>query len=384
MFCTKRIIVICGVVLATAAFAFADETPNLDAGGVYRGTSSSQGDAEEAEQIESLRGTWICVESFYKGQRVDGYVGVRAVFDGNNMTWIFPKANGADHRQVCRFEIDASRNPKHFDWYPADKPKSRALRLYTIEDGNLYMATNLSSKVRPSSFDDTLWTFRCRKFQSGKTSPVRSAATTVTLAKPVVSCGTVIDPDGDCSFRDNNGDITISVPRGEHELWYGARKSQKRFNAPRVMREIEGDFVAQVKVTGNWQPNNTSYARAAGLVVWDSPKQYLRHERCHFIHSGTGEHACFKAPVYDVNYRRVSDANAGSNAHYQGTSTWLLMQRKGQTIHTWIKHERGSDWQHTGSVTTQFPRRVQVGIDAINRSSTEFTVLFEDLRITER
>ncbi len=81
------------------------------------------------KELEVLRGTRICVESLLDGKRVDNFVGVRAVFDGDNMTWIFPRDNGQDFRQECKFEISSSRNPKRFDWYTVDNPKTTKLRL---------------------------------------------------------------------------------------------------------------------------------------------------------------------------------------------------------------------------------------------------------------
>lgn len=359
--------------LLAVSFTLADDqTPDINAT-----TPSTTRRADKAAEIEALRGTWICVESAKDGEPVDRYVGVRAVFDGNNMTWIYPAANGQDRRQACRVDIDVTKNPKHFDWYPLEKPESRALRLYKIEDGMLYMATNLSSTVRPKSFADAAWTFRCRKLQT------RQASSSVEDSKSAVSWGKIIDPDGDCTFRQENEKLTISVPSGEHEIWYGNKKPEKRFNAPRVLREVKGDFAARVKVSANWQLASGGYARAAGLVVWDSEKQYLRHERCQFIHSSTGKHACFTTPLYDRNEQRVNDAKAGAASFYQGDTTWLHMERKGQIIHTWVSHN-GKDWQHTGTITSQFPRSIQIGVDALNRSNSEFVAVFEDLSISQK
>lgn len=152
---------LCCVCLAIST-AFA-EPPS-----VIRSASNSRTNVNR--ELEALRGTWLCVEALRDGKRVDNFVGVRAVFDGNNMTWIFPRDNGQDFRQQCKFEIDVDQNPRHFDWHAVDKPKERKLRLYKIEDGMLYWATNISTSNRPSSFDDSTWVFRCRKMKSNSAS----------------------------------------------------------------------------------------------------------------------------------------------------------------------------------------------------------------------
>jgi S1-C subfamily serine protease len=61
--------------------------------------------------------------------------------------------------------------------------------------------------------------------------------------------GTVIDPDKDCKITPNDKRLTIEIPGKLHELDYDGGLT----NAPRVMREVEGDFVATVKVTGDFK-----------------------------------------------------------------------------------------------------------------------------------
>lgn len=79
-------------------------------------TSISCVSADEAADIDALRGTWLCVESFKNGQRSDGDVGVRVVFREKDMTWIFPRADG-DRHQARKFTIDVHADPKHLDWF---------------------------------------------------------------------------------------------------------------------------------------------------------------------------------------------------------------------------------------------------------------------------
>src|SRR4051794_6272305 len=60
-----------------------------------------------------------------------------------------------------------------------------------------------------------------------------------------------VDPSGDCRF-DRDGDrLTISVPGKGHELNY-----ERPMTAPQLLRDVEGDFDVQVRVTATFLPVN--------------------------------------------------------------------------------------------------------------------------------
>jgi type 1 fimbria pilin len=56
--------------------------------------------------------------------------------------------------------------------------------------------------------------------------------------------GDVVDPSKDCEFKPDGNRLTIVVPGTKHDLSIETGD----ITAPRVLREIEGDFIAQVKV----------------------------------------------------------------------------------------------------------------------------------------
>ena len=55
--------------------------------------------------------------------------------------------------------------------------------------------------------------------------------------------GEVIDPDGDCELKLQAGDLVCDVPGTLHDLNIDIEKN----NAPRVVRVVDGDFVATVQ-----------------------------------------------------------------------------------------------------------------------------------------
>src|SRR5689334_10325794 len=76
-----------------------------------------------------------------------------------------------------------------------------------------------------------------------------------------------VDPDGDCLFHRHGDVLALTVPGKAHLL------NAKRKNAPRLLRDVEGDFVAQVRVSGAFQPvlgdEDESPFQAAGLFLLD-------------------------------------------------------------------------------------------------------------------
>src|SRR5438309_1058286 len=71
--------------------------------------------------------------------------------------------------------------------------------------------------------------------------------------KEIKGWGKVTDPDGDCTFKEDKGKLTITVPAGFHGL-----HPKRAMNAPRVLREVEGDFTATVKVTCALKPGKAA------------------------------------------------------------------------------------------------------------------------------
>jgi uncharacterized protein (TIGR03067 family) len=330
----------------------------------------------QAIDKQMLRAAWVCVATLKDGRPVDDYVGVRAVIEGDDLIWYFPQSDGSVREQKNKFRIDPSQEPKHFDWWKTDNPQSIDWRIYDIQGDVLRMATNLDGKTRPETFDSARWQFTVQRVQA-QPAPKKTAE--------IPGWGTFIDPDGTCSFRNQDGKLTLTIPAGQYDFWYGEADAARRYNAPRVLQQVEGDFSIQVKVTADWSPKPALPSGrcfyAAGLIVYDSQHQYLRLERCYFIHRRTGTLHCFAAPLYDLNEkRRVAERVAGAD-YFAGRSTWLRVQRVGQRVGTSISHD-GLNWTQKGVLTTVFPNKVKIGVLALNGSASDFVAEFDDLKVS--
>jgi hypothetical protein len=71
--------------------------------------------------------------------------------------------------------------------------------------------------------------------------------------------GHPIDPDKDCKITRNNGVLTIEMPGGDHDY----DTARERLNAPRLVRELEGDFEIQVRIRIDSLPSAKSNAKDA-------------------------------------------------------------------------------------------------------------------------
>src|SRR5947209_3073819 len=59
-----------------------------------------------------------------------------------------------------------------------------------------------------------------------------------------------VNPGGRCRFDRTGDKLTLTVPGRGH----GLDVSNGRLNAPRLLRDLRGDFVVQVRVGGDFRP----------------------------------------------------------------------------------------------------------------------------------
>src|SRR5438876_465559 len=72
-----------------------------------------------------------------------------------------------------------------------------------------------------------------------------------------------VDPSRDCRFDYDGEKLTITVPGKNH----GLDVMGNRLNAPHLLREVQGDFVVQVRVRGAFAPTGHEGYHRAGLLL---------------------------------------------------------------------------------------------------------------------
>jgi regulation of enolase protein 1 (concanavalin A-like superfamily) len=184
-----------------------------------------------------------------------------------------------------------------------------------------------------------------------------------------------IDPDKDCKFKREKGGLVIAVPGKDHDL--GVERG--RMNAPRLLRDVEGDFVAEVRVGGKFAPSDNSTATervswlGAGLVLMASEKTYVRLERAALRSD--------KELKAYANWELRQDGKwelAGTSevCPLKGKETWLRLQRKGDKVHGFVT-EDGKKWTELKALELKLPAKVKRGVAAITTSSDPFSPRFD-------
>lgn len=193
---------------------------------------------------------------------------------------------------------------------------------------------------------------------------------------PLADWGRRFDPDGDCTFNVQGGALTIDVPPTPHDLSI----ERVRTNAPRVLREVDGDFRLQVKVCGELRPlaagsipGRLSF-QAGGILLWSDERNYVRFERAAFNQNG-------KITTYVAFEARVDGRpRAGQTLSIPDRDTHLRLERRGKQLRAFVSAD-GKLWRSQQNTDIDLPPKVQVGIAVINAAQQPLRVRFEEFHI---
>jgi regulation of enolase protein 1 (concanavalin A-like superfamily)/phage FluMu protein Com len=192
-----------------------------------------------------------------------------------------------------------------------------------------------------------------------------------------INWGTQDDPDGDCRLTVDGRFAHVDVPGTSHDLDTPPALS----NAPRILRRLEGDFVAEVDVVSNdppstppAPPSRLAY-HGAGLLLCAEDGAFLRLEQAAFVRDG-------QLRNYVLFERHRPGANSDEqNGFHNGGPISLRMERRGKTV---IGSYRTSQSAWTSLPTFDFPAgRASVGVAAVNTASATFHARFENFRVVK-
>jgi regulation of enolase protein 1 (concanavalin A-like superfamily) len=199
--------------------------------------------------------------------------------------------------------------------------------------------------------------------------------------------GKVTDPRGDCDFHAGDSKLVVTIPGTVHDLssefpgWLSMR-------APRVLQEVEGDFVVQVKVSGEFGPRSEPAIPGcgawigAGLLLWDGDKNFLRLECDTWKKSSDGA-AHFYNPLFEHWKDKEPVIKIGASEPWIGVEgTYFRLSRKGHIVSASFSRD-GAVWTLMRSDVLEFPSRINVGVVAINTSKKHFTVEFSEFKLTQ-
>ena len=178
-----------------------------------------------------------------------------------------------------------------------------------------------------------------------------------------------IDPMGDCdhSLDAHPGWLRISIPESSrHDLYSGSHN----FDAPRLVREVNGDFVIETKLS-------TSAARGeGGLLVWKDYRNNVRFERgVHFPNE-----LFFAAHVNGAYMHRARD-------YVKGDPIWLRLERSGSTFRAFYSLD-GAEWHlmaRTYSIASTPPERMVTtdeGMESLKETDLTFQPVTGSVEMT--
>ena len=199
-------------------------------------------------------------------------------------------------------------------------------------------------------------------------------------ARGMDAWGNAVDPDGDCKFEleQSSDKIGIIVPGNTHIL----SAEIGRVNAPRILRDIKGDFDLSVRVAGTSHPGGkattTVYPpyHGAGLLIWQDQENYVRLEIASDIQHGKAR------PYVNFEHRKAGALAISSGIKNGDGSKHLRLRRRGAEIYAAFGPD-GVRWTSFPPLTARLNDRLNVGVVAINSSTKPFTAEFEGFNVLE-
>jgi serine/threonine protein kinase/regulation of enolase protein 1 (concanavalin A-like superfamily) len=193
--------------------------------------------------------------------------------------------------------------------------------------------------------------------------------------------GHAVDPDADCNFEmDASEDkVRIIVPGKTHIL--SAEIGQ--VNAPRILRDIKGDFDLRVRVAGTSRPGGrattTVYSpyHGAGLVIWQDEENYVRLEIAADLQHGKAR------PYVNFEYRKEGVLAVSRGMNNPDGSDQIRLKRRGDEIFASFGPD-GARWNSFPPLTVRLNDRLMVGVTAINSSTKPLAAEFERFDVVER
>jgi regulation of enolase protein 1 (concanavalin A-like superfamily) len=195
---------------------------------------------------------------------------------------------------------------------------------------------------------------------------------------PLGDWGIAINPDNDCKIDDKGKALEISIPNTHHDL----NADNDKLNAPRVVREVTGDFSITVRVTGSFSPGAKSTNPkavpyiGAGIVVWQDSNNYVFLGRAAINRKNkVSEFAAFEE-------REWGTRGAVNNHGIDPGDVYLRLERRNNRLLGYTSKD-GRTWARLDPMEPTYPATLKVGLYAINGCTDPVKVRFDNYSFTE-
>jgi regulation of enolase protein 1 (concanavalin A-like superfamily) len=200
-----------------------------------------------------------------------------------------------------------------------------------------------------------------------------------------------IDPDKACKFTKGDGSLTIQLPAKDHDV----DGNRKRNNAPRLLRNFEGDFRMEVRVSGDFHasaaasaPGASSFT-AGGLFVLlgDEHESSIRLELGRARYEGE---ALVYVALKSFSVKATGSVTAIATETGEGwplkrgaTQAYLRLERSGGTFIPWYGPD-GKKWTKSTTLGVgRPPAKLKVGVIALSTSKGPLKVTFDRFKLTK-
>jgi regulation of enolase protein 1 (concanavalin A-like superfamily) len=195
--------------------------------------------------------------------------------------------------------------------------------------------------------------------------------------------GLPVDPAKDCKFTLDGDKLTITAGKGDHDL----SVQSNEMNAPRVLKEIEGDFEVTVTVSGPYpkgakgaSEKRTIVFYGSGILVWDDTNNYVRLEKAYVDGLNGTPINCYGSWELFAGgeWRR-----RGSNADFVFDPTdtaYLKLSRKGSVFSASLSKD-GKEWKELDPIEAEMGKKLKVGVAAVHICDTGFDAVFENYQL---
>ena len=207
------------------------------------------------------------------------------------------------------------------------------------------------------------------------------ARETEAVGKELAGWGMAIDPDGDVKISTSGKSLSLQIPGTLHDLVADIGK----FNAPRILRPVDGDFVSIVRVDGTFTPGGKSTKEktyplnAGGLVLWKDSDNYIFLQRTAMLGKGNKINSMIMFEEREAGHR-----GATHNQGVPGGAVFLRLERKGGRI-IGAFSDNGIQWKALKPMDTSWATgNVKVGLVATNTSSEPSTVKYENFDLKSK
>jgi regulation of enolase protein 1 (concanavalin A-like superfamily) len=189
--------------------------------------------------------------------------------------------------------------------------------------------------------------------------------------------GELSDPDADCKVKVEKERLEVKVPGAAHDY----AGELMRWNAPRVMSRVEGDFIVEVKVSGKFTPaaestiqNRRSYNGAGILLIQDKDNHLSLQRGAVNLGDRVRHYANFEL-------RRGAElVTSLYENELEDKPVFLRVERHGNKVHGLSSHD-GVTWKSYEPIEVEFPKTIDVGVVGINSSTDPFECEFSGLSL---